>query len=147
MDKSGEGSVRENICRNINILADSESKKKDFAEKIGAGKQLQKDGGLLHVGAFAKTSRGKRMAPTSATHHLDRFGEWAEDNGIDIPRLTLESMRHSFATSYLHAGGHVEDLSRLLGHSDINTTYRRYVRPSIDDLQRGMDDVDGAISL
>ena len=39
MDKSGEGSVRENICRNINILADSESKKKDFAEKIGAGKQ------------------------------------------------------------------------------------------------------------
>ncbi|OUO95393.1 hypothetical protein C2L80_01405 [Rubneribacter badeniensis] len=50
-------------------------------------------------------------------------------------------MRHSFATSYLHAGGGVEDLSRILGHSDINTTYRRYVRPNVEDLRRGMDAV------
>ncbi len=50
-------------------------------------------------------------------------------------------MRHSFATSYLHAGGNIEDLSRILGHSDINTTYRRYVRPSVDDLAIGMSSV------
>lgn len=50
-------------------------------------------------------------------------------------------MHHSFATSYLHAGGGVEDLSRILGHSDINTTYRRYVRPNVEDLRRGMDAV------
>lgn len=50
-------------------------------------------------------------------------------------------MRHSFATSYLHAGEGVEDLSRILGHSDINTTYRRYVRPNVEDLRRGMDAV------
>ncbi len=35
------------------------------------------------------------------------------------------------ARSYLHAGGRVEDLSRILGHSNISTTYRRYVRPSV----------------
>ena len=57
---------------------------------------------------------------------------------IDIRGLSCYNMRHSFATSYLHAGGNVEDLSRLLGHSDINTTFRRYVRPSVDDLRRGM---------
>ena len=50
-------------------------------------------------------------------------------------------MRHSFATSYLHAGGNIEDLSRILGHSDINTTYRRYVRPSVDDLAISMSSV------
>lgn len=50
-------------------------------------------------------------------------------------------MRHSFATSYLHAGGKVEDLSRMLGHSDINTTYRRYVRPDAEDLKRAAGEV------
>ncbi|WP_417135102.1 tyrosine-type recombinase/integrase [Rubneribacter badeniensis] len=66
-------------------------------------------------------------------------GRYAE--GLTVPHVTIENMRHSFATSYLHAGGGVEDLSRILGHSDINTTYRRYVRPNVEDLRRGMDAV------
>lgn len=32
---------------------------------------------------------------------------------------------------------------RLLGHSDINTTYRRYVRPSADDLVAAVESVLG----
>lgn len=47
-------------------------------------------------------------------------------------------MRHSFATSYLAAGGNVENLSRILGHSDINTTFSRYVRPQSDALAEEM---------
>ena len=57
-----------------------------------------------------------------------------------MAHVTIENMRHSFATSYLHAGGRVEDLSRILGHSNISTTYRRYVRPSVEDLARGVEE-------
>ena len=55
-----------------------------------------------------------------------------------MPHVTIENQRHSFATSYLHAGGRVEDLSRILGHADIVTTYRRYVRPGYEDAARGV---------
>lgn len=51
-------------------------------------------------------------------------------------RISIENCRHSFATAYLHGGGNVEDLSKLLGHAEISTTYRRYVRPSAEDVKR-----------
>jgi site-specific recombinase XerD len=37
-------------------------------------------------------------------------------------RLTFHTARHTFATGYLNAGGKVEVLQRILGHSDIKTT-------------------------
>ena len=45
---------------------------------------------------------------------------------------------HELALKLADAGGRVEDLSRILGHSDIITTYRRYVRPDGSDTARGM---------
>lgn len=32
----------------------------------------------------------------------------------------------------------VEDLSRILGHSDINTTFRRYVKPDLKNMRRSV---------
>lgn len=86
-------------------------------------------------GAFILGGDGKRISPSTAQN---RWRAFLRDNN-DVPKISIENMRHSFATSYLHAGGNVEDLSRILGHSNINTTYSRYVRPSVDDLRRGMD--------
>lgn len=91
------------------------------------------------AGEFITGAGGGRCSPHTMYHRWRHFLRWCGEEGLEVPALTLESMRHSFATSYLHAGGNVEDLSRILGHSDINTTYRRYVRPSIDDLAAGMD--------
>lgn len=91
-------------------------------------------------GPFITGANGSRISPSTAQH---RWAAFLRDNP-DAPRVTIENMRHSFATSYLHAGGNVEDLSRILGHADINTTFRRYVRPSVHDLKRGMDAVAGA---
>lgn len=80
-----------------------------------------------------------RISPSTAQKRWRAFLSWCEVEFPHVPPITMENMRHSFATSYLHAGGNVEDLSRILGHSDINTTYRRYVRPDAEDLRRGMD--------
>ena len=84
---------------------------------------------------------GGRVSPSTARHRWDRFLAWCDAGGLDVPHVTVENCRHSFATSYLHAGGRVEDLSRILGHSDIVTTYRGYVRPDATDAARGVSDI------
>ncbi len=94
-------------------------------------------------GALILGAGGVRISPSTAQKRWARFCRWCASTRPDAPIVTIENMRHSFATSYLHAGGNVEDLSRMLGHSDINTTYRRYVRPNAEDLRAGMDAVDG----
>ncbi len=85
-------------------------------------------------GAFIKGADGKRISPSTAQKRWARF----LDANPSVPKVTIENMRHSFATSYLHAGGNIADLSLMLGHADINTTLRRYVKPNVDDLRRGM---------
>ena len=86
------------------------------------------------TGAWIVSGSGERLSPSTAqkmwTRYLDRHPE--------LPRVTLENMRHSFATSCLKAGMHVEDLSRMLGHSDINTTFRRYVKPDLTNIREGL---------
>lgn len=90
------------------------------------------------AGPWITGARGQRISPSTAQKRWRAFLRRCDEAGLDVPHVTIENMRHSFATSYLHAGGNVEDLSRMLGHSDINTTYRRYVRPSADDLKAAM---------
>lgn len=94
-----------------------------------------------HAGPVLVGPGGGRVSPSTARHRWERFLRWCDTSGYDVPHVTIENLRHSFATSYLHAGGRVEDLSRILGHSDIITTYRRYVRPDGSDAARGMSAV------
>ncbi|MFK8288445.1 tyrosine-type recombinase/integrase [Capnocytophaga canimorsus] len=37
-------------------------------------------------------------------------------------RVSFHTARHTFATNFLRKGGKVEDLQKLLDHSDISTT-------------------------
>ena len=82
-------------------------------------------------GPFIKGANGQRISPSTAQK---RWRKFLEDNP-DAPQVTIENMRHSFATAYLAAGGRIEVLSRLLGHSNIQTTINRYYRPDIDTLK------------
>lgn len=86
------------------------------------------------TGPWITNAAGERLSPSTAQKMWRRY----LDAHPELPRVTLENMRHSFATSCLHAGMNVEDLSRMLGHSDINTTFRRYVKPDLKNMREGL---------
>lgn len=94
-----------------------------------------------HAGPVLLGAHGGRVSPATAKRRWAAFLRWCDGEGREVPHVTIENCRHSYATSYLHAGGNVEDLSRILGHSTIVTTYRRYVRPSTDDVADGVASV------
>ena len=82
---------------------------------------------------------GGRLSPSTGRKMWNRY----LDAHPQLQRVTLENMRHSFATACLHEGMNVEDVSRMLGHADINTTYRRYVRPDLDNMREGVSILPG----
>ena len=96
---------------------------------------LQKPG----TGPWIRNRDGGRLSPSTGRKMWMRY----LDAHPDLPRVTLENMRHSFATACLHAGMNVEDLSRMLGHSDINTTFKRYVRPDLKNMREGLRKIPG----
>jgi integrase/recombinase XerD len=53
--------------------------------------------------------------------------------GVSGPRLSWHTVRHTFATCYLRDGGNIIYLSRILGHTSVNTT-QMYVQNNVDDL-------------
>ena len=88
-------------------------------------------------GAFITGAKGGRISPSTARHRWDIF---LRDNP-QCPPVTVENMRHSFATAYLSAGGRIEVLSRMLGHANISVTINRYYRPSTVPLASDMERV------
>ena len=59
---------------------------------------------------------------------------------------TFHALRHSFATRGIASGFDVKSLSEILGHSDVTTTLRCYVHPSIEQKRRQMETLfDGKI--
>lgn len=94
------------------------------------------------------TFQDQRMNPHTAQRHIramvenERYG-----NGASLPRLTLKALRHSFATSCINAGVEVSKVSAWLGHTDVSTTYNRYVRPGLDDLERDVSIINDAMGL
>jgi site-specific recombinase XerD len=52
-----------------------------------------------------------------------------------VSKCGFHRLRHTFATSYLRHGGEVVRLSRILGHSELDTTMK-YVHMLTGDLQQ-----------
>lgn len=53
----------------------------------------------------------------------------------DLPYVPPRNLRHSWATNALGAGADIAVVSRMLGHSDIQTTARYYLKPDITALR------------
>lgn len=49
----------------------------------------------------------------------------------DLGEFNYHALRHTFATRCVEKGFDMKSLSEILGHADVNTTFRRYVHPSI----------------
>jgi site-specific recombinase XerD len=78
------------------------------------------------------TRSGIQSSQRNVGRDVRLLGERA---GIQGVRFSPHTLRHTFAVSYLRAGGNVLYLQRILGHSSLEMT-NRYVRSlGIDDLQ------------
>lgn len=55
--------------------------------------------------------------------------------GITGVRFSPHTLRHTFAVSYLRAGGNLFYLSRILGHASVTTTQKYLQSVGVDDLQ------------
>lgn len=73
-------------------------------------------------------------------HPIDRYHlrhiiiGCAEKAGIEHKRMGPHLLRHTFAVSYLRAGGDVFSLQKMLGHADLTMT-RRYSELADSDVQ------------
>jgi integrase/recombinase XerD len=73
------------------------------------------------------TYAGNCLRPADVWQLLRRLGRKAKLPAELVSHMGPHSMRHSFATLYLDAGGNLRDLQDAMGHKDPRTT-RRYDR-------------------
>ena len=106
-------------------------------------RELRDSLGLIEADTPIVMYKGSRMSPQAATKQVAQFYKSHED----FPHVTVNSMRHSFATSSIRAGIEVSTVSRWLGHTNTSTTYDRYVKPIAKDLQDDMSKIDALTSM
>lgn len=87
-------------------------------------------------GAIVVNRYNQRRSPAKTAEAWKRY---AVKNDIEF--VSLLNMRHSFATSCLNAGLDVTKVSKLLGHTNIMTTVKRYVRFRAEDLTSAFDEL------
>jgi integrase len=66
---------------------------------------------------------------------LDGLKTTGERLGVIGVRVSFHTFRHTFAVSYLRAGGNLYYLARVLGHSSVKTTERYLESLGVEDLQ------------
>ena len=69
----------------------------------------------------------KFIEPRTLRAYYDRL---MEKNGTRY--VTFHGLRHTFATRLVESGCDYKTISELLGHADINTTFRTYVHSDMD---------------
>ncbi|MEZ3474983.1 MAG: site-specific integrase [Lachnospiraceae bacterium] len=78
----------------------------------------------------------KPLEPRTLQNHFQKLIKEAalEDKNFHM-------LRHTFATNCVEGGMDVKSLSEILGHSDVQTTLRLYVHPSMDTKRQGMNQI------
>ncbi len=89
-------------------------------------------------GPWVRNYYGNRANPKHTSRRLKELRD-----RYKLPRITFETMRHSFATAALRGGMDVASLSLWLGHSSSSTTLKHYAKPTAEDLRNDADRIDG----
>ncbi len=85
------------------------------------------------------TSNDKNIINLPCIDYANRktFQNISKKAGIN-QRITTYTLRHSFAINYMNNDGRLEDLQKMLGHTDLKTT-QIYARISDKRLSNKMD--------
>lgn len=79
---------------------------------------------------------GRQGGHLSTRSFRERFGRMCHLAGLKGPHLHLHALRHSYAHIMLEVGNSVEVVSKLLGHADVDTTQKYYLREQAADVAK-----------
>lgn len=68
--------------------------------------------------------RGRVIGDLKPSQVVYRIQKWIK--GHRLPRITMKNLCHTWGTIAAQAGVKIEDVAAMMGHSDIQTTYRYY---------------------
>ena len=81
-----------------------------------------------------KPREGGRLIGTLTPPQVARqYTSWCKRH--NLPHVPARNLRHSWATNTLAAGADIAIVSKMLGHSDIKTTAKYYLKPDITALR------------
>lgn len=63
------------------------------------------------------------LSPSAIAGRIKRYAE-----RLKLPKITMENTRHTWGTLAVESGGDIATIAMMMGHSDITTTYRYYLR-------------------
>lgn len=75
------------------------------------------------------TKTGRLVGSLNANQVANHYRSWCRR--MNLPCVPPRNLRHSWATNTLAAGADIAIVSKMLGHSDIKTTARYYLKPDI----------------
>lgn len=90
---------------------------------------------------------GKRCYPKVAGKRFRKFIDQGWSDGYVAPRVTIMSLRHSFATAAIRSGMSVAAVSKILGHASTSVTVDRYVRYTVEDVRAEMPAIEAAMGI
>lgn len=90
-------------------------------------------------GNYLLTGTDKPSEPHTLYIRYERF---LKRNGFG--QYTFHALRHTFATRGIESGFDTKSLSEILGHSDVTTTLRCYVHPSMEQKRKQMENMFGS---
>ena len=88
---------------------------------------------VRRLGELKRGHRGRIIGDATPPQVARRYKAFCERH--ELPWCPPRNLRHSWATNALAAGASIAVVSRFLGHTDIQTTARYYLRPDLDALR------------
>lgn len=91
--------------------------------------------GPMEGALFRGASRVNHGGPMTRDAIRALIKKMAKQAGVELPKQApIHAGRHGFAHAMIDGGAEISELAQMMGHSDLNTTYR-YVRERRDRLQ------------
>lgn len=79
------------------------------------------------------TETGGKMPPTTCSRQFGRYQTFAKKRGVDMPRITIHSLRHLAISSMLQINA--EHARIMAGHASVTTTQQIYGHTVLEDVR------------